>query len=101
LSIELAEAGLRVQQQAPITVSYRGTTVGEYYADLWVEERIIVEIKAVEKLHKRHEVQLVNYLTATGVDVGLLLNFGRSVEVKRKHREYRPKENEARLFRQD
>ena len=91
LSIELAEAGLRVQQQAPIKVNYRGNTVGEYYADLWVEDRIIIEIKAVENLHKRHEVQLVNYLTATGVDVGLLLNFGKSVQVKRKHREYKPK----------
>ena len=101
LSIELADAGLRVEQQAPIRVSYRGNTVGEYYADLWVEGRIIIEIKAVEKLHKRHEVQLVNYLTATGVDVGLLLNFGRSVEVRRKHREYRPKGHEASSFRQD
>jgi GxxExxY protein len=68
--------------------------VGDYYADLWVEDRVIVEIKAVRALNKAHEVQLVNYLTATGVDTGLLLNFGPSVEVKRKFREYKPKQDE-------
>lgn len=91
LRIELVAEGLRVVQQAPIAVHYRGQVVGNYYADLWVEDRVIVELKAVRTLTKAHEVQLVNYLTATGVDVGLLLNFGPSVQVKRKFREYAPK----------
>ena len=91
LRIELTKQGLRVQQQAPIAVFYEGESVGDYYADLWVEERIIVELKAVQSLTKEHDVQLVNYLTATGLDTGLLLNFASSVQVKRKFRQYRPK----------
>ena len=87
LRIELAKQGLEVKQQEPIKVYYEGQVVGDYYADLWVEDRVIVEIRAVRALSKAHEVQLVNYLTATGVDTGLLLNFGPSVEVKRKFRE--------------
>jgi len=90
LRVELSRQGLRVRQQAPIDVRYEGEIVGQYYADLWVEDRIIVELKAVRTLSKAHEVQLVNYLTATGVDVGLLLNFGPSVQVKRKFRTYKP-----------
>ncbi len=70
-------------------VYYEGQLVGEYLADLWVENRIIIELKAVRALDRVHEVQLVNYLTATGVNTGLLLNFGPSVQVKRKSREYR------------
>lgn len=89
LRIELAGRDLKVIQQAPISVIYAGQVVGDYYADLWVEDRVIVEIKAVQALAKAHEVQLVNYLTATGVDTGLLLNFGASVQVKRKFREYK------------
>lgn len=91
LRIELEKAGFRVKQQGPISVIYDGQVVGEYYADLWVEERIVVELKAALALVKEHEVQLVNYLTATKVDLGLLLNFGSSVQVKRKFREYKPK----------
>jgi GxxExxY protein len=90
LRIELVKHGLRVRQQAPISVHYDGQVVGSYCADLWVEDRVIVELKAVRKLSKAHEVQLVNYLTATGVDTGLLLNFGPSVQIKRKSRQYRP-----------
>jgi len=71
-------------------IYYEGQVVGDYYADLWVENRVIVEVKAVQTLRKEHEVQLVNYLTATGVDTGLLINFGPSVQVKRKFREYKP-----------
>lgn len=77
----------------PIKVYYDGQVVGEFYADLWVEDRVIVELKAVRSLDKANEVQLVNYLTATGVDTGLLLNFGPSVQVKRKFRQYKPKSN--------
>ena len=91
LRIELEKIGLRVKQQEPINVSYDGQVVGEYFADLWVDERVVIELKAAQSLDKRHEVQLVNYLTATGIDCGLLLNFGPSVQVKRKFREYKPK----------
>ena len=91
LRIELEKAGLRVKQQEPIRVIYDGQIVGEYYADLWVDERVVIELKAAQTLVKQHEVQLVNYLAATGVESGLLLNFGPSVEVKRKFREYKPK----------
>ncbi|MDW8069017.1 MAG: GxxExxY protein [Anaerolineae bacterium] len=91
LRIELQEAGLNVQQQVPIQVWYRGHPVGEYFADLLVEGRVIVEIKAVRELTKEHEVQLVHYLTATGIEDGLLINFGPSVEVKRKFRTFIPR----------
>jgi len=91
LRIELEKAGLRVKQQEPINVTYDDQVVGEYYADLWVDERVVVELKAALALVKEHEVQLVNYLSATRVDLGLLLNFGASVQVKRKYREYKPK----------
>ena len=90
LRIELEKVGLRVKQQEPIK-TYAGQVVGEYYADLWVDERVVVELKAALALVKEHEVQLVNYLTATKVNHGLLLNFGPSVQVKRKFREYKPK----------
>jgi GxxExxY protein len=91
LRIELEKLGLRVKQQEPIKVTYEGQEVGEYYADLWVDERVVIELKAAQTLAKIHEVQLVNYLTATGIDTGLVLNFGPSVQVKRKFREYIPK----------
>ena len=89
LRIELVEAGLAVKQQHPIPVKYRGVVVGDFYADLMVEERLIVELKAVQELCRAHEVQLVNYLAATGIDNGLLINFCASVQVKRKFREYK------------
>lgn len=88
LKIELEKAGLAVKQQEPINVYYEGQMVGEYYADLWVDNRVIIELKAVRTLDKVHEVQLVNYLSATRVNTGLLLNFGPSVQVRRKFREY-------------
>jgi len=91
LRIELERLGLRVKQQEPLSVRYEGHVVGEYFADLWVDERVVIELKAVQELVKRHEVQLVNCLAATGIDCGLLLNFGSSVQVKRKFREYTPK----------
>ena len=93
LRIELLKQGLKVKQQEPIQVYYEGQVVGSYYADLWIEDRVIIELKAVRSLSKAHEVQLVNYLTATGIDTGLLLNFGSSVQVKRKFREYKPGQN--------
>lgn len=91
LRIELEKAGFTVKQQEPINVMYAGEVVGEYYADLWVDERIVIELKASMTLAKEHEVQLVNYLAATGIADGLLINFGSSVQVKRKYRNYKPK----------
>lgn len=95
LRLDLEAEGLCVQQQAPIQVRYRGQVVGDFIADLVVEGRLIVEIKAVQKLAVEHEVQLVNYLTATGVDDGLLINFGPSVEVRHKYRVYRPRASQS------
>ena len=91
LLIELLKAGLKVKQQEPIKVFYEGQVVGEFYADLWVDDRVVVEVKGVHALVKEHEIQLVNYLSATKIDIGLLITFGPSVQVKRKFREYTPK----------
>jgi GxxExxY protein len=76
LAHELTRAGLAVQQQMPIRVYYDGLSVGDYFADLVVEGKIIVELKAAEALRPEHEAQLLNYLKATEIEVGLLLNFG-------------------------
>ena len=85
LMIELRKAGLEAEAQAPIEVRYEGEIVGEYVADIVVENKIIIELKSVRNLILAHEIQLVNYLVATGKPVGLLLNFGEGkVEVKRK-----------------
>lgn len=81
---ELSRAGLKAQAQAPIPVRYKGIPVGDYFADLLVEGVVIVELKAAQSLDPTHEAQLLHYLKAAGVEVGLLLNFGRSsVQVKR------------------
>ena len=87
LLVELMKQGLRARQQEPIKVYYEEEIVGDYYADILVEDKIIIELKSVQTLTKEHEIQLVNYLTATRIDVGLLINFGRSVQIKRKYRE--------------
>jgi len=86
--IELKMNGLKVEQQFPIPVFYENIQVGDYYADLLVNDEIIVELKAVENLTKQHEVQVVNYLNGIGHEIGLLINFGSSVSVKRKYRRY-------------
>jgi len=99
LRIELMKKGLKVPQQESIKVWYEGQIIGDYVADLWVEDRIIVELKAVQALTKEHEVQLVNYLTATKVESGLLLNFGSSVHVKRKYREYKPSQSQKTILK--
>jgi len=95
LAIQLEEAGLKCDCEVPLRVTYHGRTVGEYYADIIVENEIIVETKAISTLDAVHEVQLVNYLKATGLTVGLLINFGRSVEVKRRVFDSPPKPDEA------
>lgn len=89
LFVELENCGIAARQQFPIPVRYERHVVGEYFADLLIDGRIICELKACAMLSKEHELQLVNYLAATGLDVGLLINFGRSVTVKRKFREFR------------
>ena len=87
LMVELKLRKIGAEAEKPITVHYRGEMVGNYIADIVVEDKIIVEVKAIKALSEIHEVQLVNYLAATGVEVGLLLNFGKSVEVKRRIKE--------------
>jgi GxxExxY protein len=85
LLIELKKAGLMAESQIPINVFYDGENVGEFAADILVEETIILELKSVRRVIQAHEVQLVNYLTATEKDVGLILNFGpENLDVKRK-----------------
>ncbi len=74
--VELSRAGISVEQQKPMQVRYQGAIVGEYQADLVVDGRVIVELKAASKLDSIHEAQLLNYLKATRVRVGLLFNFG-------------------------
>lgn len=84
MAVELAAQGLTAMPQAPLTVHYAGVAVGEYFADFLVEGRVIVELKAVEQLAAEHHAQLLNYLKATDITIGLLLNFGPKPEVKRK-----------------
>ena len=75
LLLELRMRGLKADSQVPIKVYYKGNIVGEYIADILVEGKVIVELKAVQNLEKIHEAQLLNYLKATGIQVGLLENF--------------------------
>ncbi len=84
LKHELEKRGFYVEKQKPIKVHYDDIIVGEYYADLIVNESVIIELKAAESLCKEHELQLINYLKATDIEVGLLLNFGKKPEFKRK-----------------
>ena len=75
LLVELKSRGMKAENQVPITITYKNEIVGEYFADIIVEDKVIVEIKTVEKLEKIHEAQVLNYLKATGLHVGLLVNF--------------------------
>lgn len=84
LSLALAEEGFKVAQQVPLQVVFRGQVVGQFCADLLVEDTVIVELKAVKQLQSEHSAQLINYLKASGFDVGLLVNFGQpKLECKR------------------
>ena len=90
LSIELSKIGISHAAQVPLQVTYDGQVVGNFIADMLIEHKLVVELKSVSKLTTAHEVQLVNYLAATGIDVGLLINFGPDkVEVRRKYRTYK------------
>jgi GxxExxY protein len=82
--VELSKRGIKAESQVPINVSYKDQQVGEYVADLFVEDKVIVELKTVNQLEKIHEAQLLNYLKATGINVGLLVNFRHEkAEIKR------------------
>ncbi|MEP7234267.1 MAG: GxxExxY protein [Ignavibacteriota bacterium] len=84
ICIELRKMGFRVESQKAIKVFYDEETIGEYYADVVVDELVIIELKAAEGLAEEHERQLLNYLKATQMEVGLLLNFGVKAQFKRK-----------------
>lgn len=84
MMIELKKMGLNGSKQIPIKVFYDEFKVGDYYADIIVEDLIILELKAMERISENHEYQLINYLKATEIEIGLLLNFGEKPEFKRK-----------------
>lgn len=89
---ELKLNRLQATAEKTLTVRYKDMVVGEFQADIIVDNRVIIELKAVESLHKIHEVQLVNYLTTTGIDSGILVNFGAAdIQIKRKYRIYNSK----------
>lgn len=84
LTMALKQKGLKVETQVPLAVFFRGQSVGEFFADLMVADKVIVEIKAVKALTPGHQAQLINYLKATHMKVGLIVNFGRpKLEYKR------------------
>ncbi|HET6991228.1 MAG TPA: GxxExxY protein [Bacteroidia bacterium] len=84
LVIELKKSGLNCHKQKPVDVYYEKIKVGSYFADIVVNDCVIIELKAAEGLIEAHELQLVNYLKATQIEIGLLLNFGREPSFKRK-----------------
>ena len=84
LMIELSKAGLQADMEKKIRVHYDGQSIGDFVADVIVENKIILELKCIKQNNPMHEAQLVNYLKATGIEVGLLINFGEQVEIKRK-----------------
>ena len=91
LRIELVRAGVQVEQQMPIKVEYSGEIVGDFIADIVVEDELIIELKTVRKLDDAHLAQCLNYLKSTGKQLGLLVNFGgQSVQVKRVVNEFNP-----------
>jgi GxxExxY protein len=92
--IELAKSGLKAEEEKPLQVHYEGQIVGDFFVDLFVDDRVVVELKSVQHLSKEHEVQLVNYLKGLHRDIGLLINFGPAgVDVKRKFREQKVRQD--------
>lgn len=84
LLLALRQKGLSATAQYPVKVMFRNECVGDFYADIFVENKIIVELKAVKAIAPEHQAQLINYLNATGIEVGLLINFGnQKLEYKR------------------
>ena len=90
LKLELQKFGIYARQHVRLPVFYDEQQVGLYFPDLWIEDQLIIELKAILTLTPEHEMQLIHYLAATGIDNGLLINFGPIVQVKRKFREYKP-----------
>jgi len=90
LIIELRKLGIYARQQVKLPVLYEGQQVGLYFPDLWIENQLIIELKAILTLAPEHEIKLIHYLAATGIENGLLINFGNTVQIKRKFREYKP-----------
>jgi GxxExxY protein len=87
LLIALKQKGLNAKPQERLSVRFRGIIVGEFYADILVEDKVIIELKAVKTLTPEHQAQLINYLKATGIEVGLLINFGNpKLEYRRLHK---------------
>ena len=84
MRIELCKMGFHILQQENLKVYYEGDEVGDYYADLLVENLVIIELKAAKSICEEHEAQLINYLKATKIEVGLLLNFGQKADFRRK-----------------
>ncbi len=84
MNIEMTDMGMRVEKEKSIQVFYKGIIVGDYFADLLVDDLVITELKVAERLREEHEAQLLNYLRSTDIEVGLLLNFGKKAEFKRK-----------------
>ena len=90
LLIELCDNSLKADKEVPIDVHYNDIVVGEFRADIIVENSVIIELKATQHLLPTHEAQLVNYLTATDIEHGLLINFGsEKIEIKRKYKTYK------------
>lgn len=89
--IELKNSGLQFESEKPLKVYYKEELVGDYVTDIIINECVIVELKAVKEIEPVHEVQLVNYLKATGLEVGLLINFGERIQIKRKIHTHRQK----------
>ena len=90
MAIELTKSGLQVEEEKSMKVYYDSEVVGNFSADLFVEDTVVVELKSVQNMVKDHEVQLVNYLKALMKEIGLLINFGPSgVEGKRKYKEFK------------
>ena len=87
LLIALRQKGIAAEAQVPLKVTFRGEIVGDFYADILVEDKIIIELKAAKALAPEHQAQLINYLKATGIEVGLLVNFGKpKLEYRRLHK---------------
>ena len=84
LAKELQHMGIKAEQQKTLRVNYGGEPIGDFAVDILVEDKVIVELKAVNTLEKSFEEKLLHYLKVSGIEVGLLINFGKSVQIKRK-----------------
>lgn len=91
LVVALKQKGLKVTAQVSLKVHFRNVIVGDFFADLIVEDKVLIELKAVSRILQEHKAQVINYLTATGIEIGLLVNFGTPrVEYYRLHKKENP-----------